>query len=204
MFAGTSPMALLSNRQDRDPGAAGAGADFLMIGGERYGNSAAKFWSSLIDEICEDFPHCSSAELSAPVPGLLNRGHLFPEGALQNDLGRLLTADFEAEMESALAEISLLGPPSSIRVRLLDDEGEVFSGEIPADCADADILPFFVTWLLEWAEVPESAWNDSEVAGCVKAEDIKRAVSYSIPFTLTNRHLSEGLWQRTIVWRMAE
>lgn len=195
-------MALLSNSKDKGPAAGKPSTDSLRIGGQLYSNSAAKFWASLIDEIGEDYPLCSSAELSGPVPGMLNRDHLFPETTFQNDLSRLLTADFETEMKNALAEIAILGPPSTIRVRLLKGEDELFTGEIPPDCADAEILPFFVTWLLKWAEIPESEWNESEVTGHVAAEDGKRAVSYDIPFTLTNQHLSEGLWQRTIKWEM--
>ena len=197
-------MGLLSNKQKEGPAGGRASADSLLIGGERYVNSAAKFWASLIDEIGEDFPLCSSAELSALVPGPLNRDHLFPETTFKEDLSRLLTADFETEMRNALAEMAVLGPPASIQVRLLEGDAEIFSGEIPTDCADADILPFFVTWLLRWAEIPESEWNDDEVTGHVAAEDPKRAMDYSIPFTLTNRHLSEGLWQRTIKWGMGE
>jgi len=197
-------MALLGNKNEEPPTGTRPGADALLIGGQQYTNSAAKFWASLIDEIGDSFPQCSLAELSAPVPGMLNRDHLFPETTFKNDLSRLLTADFETEMQNALAEMALLGPPSSIRVRLLQDEEELFAGEIPADCADADILPFFVTWLLEWAEIPESEWNEDEVTGRVAAKDTRRSVDYSIPFTLTNRHLSEGLWQRTIKWGMRE
>ena len=120
----------------------------IFVSGTRFHNAAAKFWPTLIDEVGEEFPNCSLIEMSAPISGPLEQEHLFPALALERDLNALIHADFEEVMKKALAELELFGPPSSVRIRLCTDEGELLSRELPRDCIDAEILPHLLVWLL--------------------------------------------------------
>ena len=176
------------------------GVECLFVNGKAFANSAAKFWASLTDEILADFPACRSAEVAGIIPGKLNRNALFPGKSLENSIPGLLACDFETEMRNASAELELLGEPVPISVRLFSGNKEIFSGNIPPDCGDSEILPFLVTWLLEWSSVPETMWNNKRVSGSFTAVDKKRGLTYMISFRLDNNHLSEGLWQRKVVW----
>ena len=174
------------------------GTTSLFINGICYTNSAAKFWPSLIDEVRNDFPDCSLIELNAPFAGNLIREHLYPEMALEKNLHRLLSVDFQDALRDALAELEILGPPSSVQVRLLSGHKEVLSRGLPLACVDADILPYLAVWLLEWGGVPVSSWNREFLDGDILAEDRKSRFLYRFSFTLTNHHLSEGLYQRAL------
>ena len=68
----------------------------------------------------------------------------------------------------------------------------------PLDCADAELLPFLLVWLLEWANVPDAFWNREKVRGDFSAEDRDRRLQYLVAFELRSRHLSEGLYERTL------
>lgn len=174
------------------------GTQWLFVRGVRYANTAAKFWPSLIDEVREDFPDCSIIELAASTSGELERENLFPEIAFEKDFYHLLTADMQEEMRNILAELEIMGPPCSVQIRLLRGKKELLSSELPLDCIDAEIFPFLIVWLLEWAGIPEFQWNNEFLEGNITAEDKKRRLLFRISFSLNNRHLSEGLYQRSI------
>lgn len=174
------------------------GISSLFVGGVRYINSAAKFWPSLIDEVREDFPDCSLIELTASFAEKLHRRHLFPAIAFEEDFHLLLSENLRDAIREALAEMELLGPPSSVRIRLLSGRREVLSRGLPLDCVDAEIFPYLAVWLLEWAGIPASRWNSEFLSGDIMAEDRKRRLVYRLSFSLTNRHLSEGLYQRSV------
>ena len=188
---------LISNRHDerlpRSPG-----PNSLFVGGLRYANAAAKFWSSLIDEIRQDFPNCSMVELAAATGERLEPRHLFPEIALEDDLHRLLEMDIREMMSNTLAELDILGAPSSVHVRLLSGRQETLSVELPLDCIDAEIFPYLLVWPLQWAGIPDCSWNSELLSGDFTAEDRKRGLIYQMTFSLVNRHLSEGLFRRSI------
>jgi hypothetical protein len=175
-----------------------SGAASIFVNGARYANAAAKFWSSLIDEVSEDFPKCSSIELSASSSGALEHDLLFPQRALEKDLDHLVFADVEAMMKETIAEIEILGPPAPVQIRLLAGQDEIYSGSLPLDCVDAEIFPYLVVWPLSWAEIPDGAWNNESVSGEIEAQDRRRHIVYKMFFILTTTHLSEGLFRRSI------
>lgn len=191
-------MARLINRKKDTAPPARPGPKSLFVNGVRYANTAAKFWPSLIDEVREDFPDCSGIELAASTSAELGREHLFPEIAFEKDIFHLLTADMEQVMRNTLAELEILGPPTSVQIKLLSGEDELLSGELPLECIDAEIFPFLIVWLLEWAGIPEFQWNNEFLDGDITAQDRKRHRVYRISFTLNNKHLSEGLYRRSI------
>jgi len=187
----------ISNRHDervpRSPG-----PNSLFVGGVRYANAAAKFWASLIDDIRQDFPNCSMVELTATTGERLEPRHLFPEIALEEDLHDLLEMDIREMMRNTLAELEMLGAPSSVHIRLHSGRREVLSVELPLDCIDAEIFPYVLVWPLQWAGIPDCSWNSELLSGDITAEDRKRGLVYQITFSLMNHHLGEGLFRRSI------
>ena len=188
---------LITRRPDGPP-PEGPGCQVLFVHGLPYRHTAAKFWPTLVDEVCEDFPTCTLVELSASCCGRLERRHLYPELAFQRDLQDLLNADLEEEMRNALAALDVTGPPPAVSIRLLAGEAEILSDILPLDCVDAEIFTYLVAWPLEWGAIPMDRWNSEFLNGEFRAEDRKRGRHYHFSFGLTNRHLSEGLFQRVL------
>ena len=194
-------MARILSNGSGNKAAGKAAARGLIIKGLKYENTAAKFWASLVAEAIEDFPEADGLELRAPCGGLLAPELLMPEAALQENIDALDGADLRQAFHDTLAELELIGPPPPIRIALLSAAGELRRMELPLDCADADLFPFLLVWLLEWAEISEFAWNGEDVHGVVAAEDMERRWRYALRFGLQNCHLSEGLYDRTLALR---
>jgi len=173
----------------------GPGCQALFVNGLPYRHTAAKFWPTLVDEIRRDFPSCTMAELAAACSGPLERRHLYPELEFQRDLEDLLNKNVEEEMRNTLAALDITGPPP-VRIRLLAEEDEILSDCLPLDCVDAEIFSYLVAWPLEWGAIPIVQWNNEFLSGEFMGEDRKRGRSYAFSFSLVNRHLSEGLFQR--------
>mgnify|MGYP000237189224 FL=1 len=165
----------------------------VTIRGVRYSNSAAKFWCGLIDEVTDEFPRCTRIELSAPVGVALSRRHLFPQLDLQKDMDDLVKLDFEKAMSEAIVAMNLMGPPAPVRVRLESGRESLFEDDLPLDCLDSETFLCLVAWLLEWAGVPQSRWNDDAVRGAFAARDLGRPVTYGLSFRISYQHVSEGL-----------
>ena len=170
----------------------------LLVRGRRYANSAAKFWPSLIDEVQEEHPDCTDLELVAPGEGTLGEADLHPEIGFRESLSRLLERDMVRTMRDTLAEMELLGPPGEVCIRLLAGSRELATQALPLDCVDAEIFSYLLVWPLEWAGVPAAMWNNEFVQGEFSGEDRERGLVYEVSFVLTNRHLSEGLYQRKL------
>ncbi len=186
-----------SNRKEGEAGA--FGANTLHIGGFPFVNTAAKFWSCLFDEVAAECPPHTIIEMSALSGGPLTPELLVPEATLQKDMDRLENKDIQDAFSDALATLEIIGPPQAVCLRLLPPSGEGSIREMTLDYLDADILPFLLAWLLEWANVPDSMWNESCVRGQILAEDRDRKWRYLISIELRATHLSEGLYQRGLV-----
>lgn len=180
-----------------------AGAMQLAILGTVYGNSAAKFWSGLVDELAEDFPQCDSVVLSAPATEKLGRKLMFPQDSLAEDFESLMQLSLEDVIREVTTELELLGPPSGVTISLLADDKMFRSEELPLESVDANIFGYLLAWLLEWAQVPEANWNDGTVDGNVVAGDSERRLRYGLDVRLKNEHVSEGLMQRTLSLRFS-
>lgn len=177
------------------------GARALFVRGLRFANSAAKFWSSLIDELQADYPECDTLLLETLADSTLSRAMLHPEDELQRELNRggNTPRNFDQALREALAEFDLYGPSAAVRIRLFAKGAERKKCVLPLDCVDADIFPLLLVWLLEWAETPEGLWNADQVHGNFTASDRKRAWRYRFNFDFTRHHISEGLFQ----WSLA-
>lgn len=194
-------MTLLRKRPDKKSSAK-AGTKALGVNGTRYSNSAAKFWSGLLDEVCSDYPGCDALSLEFLTGIELSRDLLFPERSLQRQLDRYRgEMDLERAMRDAIAEYELYGPPGVVRLRLLAGNRVKRSCELPPDCVDADLFPHLLVWLLEWAQIPDCLWNLPEAQGEFSADDPERSLRYDLDFTLENRHVSEGLIRRELTVR---
>jgi hypothetical protein len=164
----------------------------------RYANSAAKFWLSLIEEVRHDFPQCSAFEVEGSTAGLLSPEQLHPELEFERDIQRLWHASMEEMLRETMAQIELMGPPGTVRIRLLADEAELLARELPTECVDTEIFPYLVVWLLQWSGVSALGWNEAKVEGRFTAVDRVRERMYQVSLVLSNEHLCEGLFRRRL------
>ncbi|MDD5676636.1 MAG: hypothetical protein PHW60_01425 [Kiritimatiellae bacterium] len=171
----------------------------LIIGGMRFTHAAARFWASLLSEVAADYPACTSLVFETMAGTVLTRDLLFPEMALQRELSRLQpTVPIEQALKEALAEFEIFGPPGSVQLILLADDRKMRRCQLPLDCVDADIFAYLLAWLMEWAELPESQWNNDRVEGAFPIRDPDSIASSRVEFEFTRSHISEGLYR----WRL--
>ncbi|MBN1674106.1 MAG: hypothetical protein JXR37_23865 [Kiritimatiellae bacterium] len=188
---------MLTPEPEDDP-KADFGAKLLVVEGRPVRNSAAKFWSHLIDELAEDWPDCDRVVLCAPLTGLLDPEMLCPANSLQDSLDRMAHEEPHAAIQEALAELVLLGPPGAVRITMLSRETELESREFPSECLDAEIFPLVAVWLLEWAAIPAPRWNTDFLEGTACALDPLRGFTYRFDFLFRRIHVSEGLYNLQI------
>ena len=195
---------ILGDASDKLP-AATSKARALLIGGVRFTHAAARFWASLLSEVAADYPDCNALVFETLAGTVLTRDLLFPEMALQRELDRLQpTVPIEQALKEALAEFEIFGPPGAVQLSLLADDREMRRCQLPLDCVDADIFAYLLTWLMEWAEIPESQWNGDRVEGAFLFHDPDTTASGRIQFEFTRLHISEGLYRwRLLMRRMA-
>lgn len=190
---------ILGNSAKESP-AGCLGVRAWMVRGFRFANSAAKFWSSLVDELALDYPECDAVEFNLLTDICLDRDLLFPEKSLQRELNqRQSLLDIREALRETLSQLNITGPPGAVHVRMTAGGHEMRACDLPRDCIDADMFPCLLVWLLEWAEVPYCLWNFSQANGNFYARDHERPVRYHISFELAGKHVSEGLCRRTLV-----
>lgn len=177
------------------------GAQELCVGGQVYSNSAAKFWSSLVDEVAAEFPGCDSVVLSTSVSTPLGPALLFPEESLQRDFDSLSHMDLEEVIRQTTAELELIGQPARVVVSLMSGDTQTHQQLIKREFVDADVYVYLLSWLLKWADMPEESWNDESLAAHLTAQDLGRDLGYRLDIALSNTHLSEGLYERKVAVR---
>ncbi len=175
------------------------GSKSLSIREMLYANSAAKFWSSLLDEVIEDVPNCDRLSLSASCPGVLSKPLLFPEQSLQRDFDRLMQRDLAQVIQETLNELELFGGPSGVMISLFEGDKEIRSQRLPSECVDSDVFVYLMAWMLEWAAIPVEEWNATLVSGKMAAADGARGLAYKADLEFRNEHLSEGLYRREVM-----
>ncbi|MDD5483702.1 MAG: hypothetical protein PHP98_08645 [Kiritimatiellae bacterium] len=173
------------------------GATMLVIRGRRFTNTAAKFWSNLIDELCEDYTESRLITLEAAHDGALGPALLFPELELQREMDR---TDFSAEglrkaWRKALDDFEIYGPPGAVYLAVFSDFGETRRITLPMDCVDAEIFLYLLAWLLEWSDLPSGLWNEPQVKGAFSGIDPLRRFKYFLYFKIEHRPLKEGLFK---------
>lgn len=174
------------------------GAKTLYIRGFPYANTAAKFWTSVLDEVFAAYPAGTALELASASGGLLSPALLTPEIMLQRGMDRLTAQDNQETLQDALAVLELIGPPGSISLRMIPPGKDAAPQEIELDYLDADLLPFLLAWLLEWASIPDALWNQERVRGAFAGDDLSRRFRYLVAFELRSRLLSEDLYNRSL------
>lgn len=174
------------------------GAKSLHVRGFPYANTAAKFWTSVLDEVLAAYPPGTAFELSAASGGLLSPMLLVPEQMLQRDMDQLNESEQRDRVNDAMAVLELIGPSGSIALRVIPPGGDAPPQEITLDYLDADLLPFLTAWLLEWAGVPDALWNQAKVRGAFTGDDRARQYRYLVAFELRGQLLSEDLYQRSV------
>jgi hypothetical protein len=174
------------------------GAEVWHVHGKPYRHSAAKFWSSLLDEIAEDFPTCDRLVLESCDGAVFRADLLFPELDLEEAARAAAGRSLADCLRSVALEMEVCGYPSAVAIRLFARDAEILARDLPLDCVDGDLLPHLAVWLLEWAGLPETSWNDPVLAGFVAARDRRRGRAYAFDFELLNQPLHEGLMRRRL------
>jgi len=193
---------ILADESDKLP-AANSKARALIIGGVRFTHAAARFWASLLNEVAADYPDCNTLIFETMAGTVLTRDLLFPEMALQRELDHLQpTVSIEKALKEALAEFEIFGPPGAVQLNLLADDREMRRCQLPLDCVDADIFAYLLAWLMEWAELQESQWNNDRVEGTFLLHDPDNTASVRVQFEFTRRHISEGLYRWRLLMRL--
>ncbi len=178
------------------------GASSWNVAGVNYDNSAVKFWSVLLDEVVEDFHGADGFTVEGAcddllVPDMLDTARLFSEelASLEDD------DEMDDTMQELTQELELIGPPPIVRASVTSGLRTVCSRELPEEVIDAELLPVFLVWPLEWAGLSEYGWNRHQVNGQFTASDSARGLTYTVRFSLDNHHVREGLFHRKLaVW----
>lgn len=170
------------------------------VGGRWYANSAALFWPGFVEDLTARWPGWAAAELSAPGPPGWDAGVLEPARSLAEDLAARSVAPPAREWEALVAELSLLGPPAGVRLRVLDGQGGVLADEAPPE-VDAETFLFLAGWLLRWADLPDCLWSRPELRGNFAAEWPGSPGPRVIAFGLRTVALAEGLVHRQLTLR---
>jgi hypothetical protein len=167
-----------------------------------YDNSAVKFWSGLLDEVVEDFPGADSLTVEGPCDDLLVPDMLDPANLFTEELEELEDDDeMDETMQELTQELELIGPPPMVHASVMSGTRTVCSRDLPDDVIDAELLPIFLVWPLEWGGLSEFGWNRRQVSGQFTACDSTRRLTYEVRFALDNRHVREGLFHRKLaVW----
>ncbi len=191
-------MSSTPRKQDKSPNGAPFGARQLHVRNLPYDNTAAKFWTCLLDEVAHDCPECTKLVLAASTGGPLGPDLLSPTSALQRDMESLNEEDVMAAFQDAMAALEIIGPPCTVQLRLFAGDKEMTEHAIDLEYLDAELLPFLLVWLLEWAEIPEVFWDRERIGGTFVADDRERGYRYTVRFALESRHLNEGLYHRVV------
>lgn len=176
------------------------GAKLLVVRGRRFKNSAAKFWSALIDELLTEYAGCRSVVLEAVNEGQLDPVLLFPELDLEREVNRInLSAEgIRQAWQKALEDFELCGPPGAVGLRFYSADGKQLRFVLPMDCVDAELFLYLLVWLLEWSDLPLSTWNEPRIKGSFSAVDPVRRLKYTVHFIMEHSPLKEGL----ITWKL--
>jgi hypothetical protein len=189
-------MSLLGGNDEPAPRARRASGAAWSVAGRRYSNSAAKFWSALLDEFLERHAGCDELELCAVADRALRRDLLRPEAALEEALANPPAESLEEVMRATAFELAVFGAPGVVTARLLAHGAEVRRCVLPAECVDTEIFPLMLVWPLEWAGLPAAAWNVEVLDGAFIADATSPARRYDVEFRLCNTPAQEGLIRR--------
>jgi hypothetical protein len=191
-------MAALLHKQSDDGAGRACGAESWLVGGALFANTAAKFWSALIDEVADGFPECDGLRVSAPDERPLDSALLHPESSLERAVRDLAGHDPAQALREAIEEACLFGPPGPVHLVASRGGKVLLEQDLPLACLDADVFPCLLVWLLQWAGVPSFLWNNEFVEGTFDAVDPRRERTCSVRFQLRSTHVSEGLFQREL------
>ena len=184
--------------QPEYPPFAPRGSD-LEIRGRVYANTAAKFWSHLVEEARALHAGCARIELAGAGEAPLERDLLDPQGALERQMEELLLAgDSRQTWRDALAELEILGPPVEVRARLFDADDVPLTEWMALDTVDEEIYPGLLVWLLEWAGLQDIHWNNEWLNGGFEAVEVKSGAVVRFDFALKTEPVAEGLMRRTV------
>ena len=94
--------------------------------------------------------------------------------------------------------MTLFGPAAPISISLFAGTRELKSHHLPVGCVDANTFAYLIAWILKWSAIPELNWNNAVLSAKIVARDRERKLSYGMSIAFLNKHLSEGLYNRSV------
>ena len=170
----------------------------LAVGEITYTNTAAKFWATLFHEVHWCFPQCDRVELRALCSGTLCSTVLDPAASLSREIERLKGQNVRELLYDTIAQLALDGPPPPVRVQVLANGTPALNRDIPPDCLDAELFPYFLCWLLQWAGITHHLWDAESLCGGFTATVPGANRRYALELDVHGRHVSEGLYEREV------
>jgi hypothetical protein len=185
-------------REDDSDAASAVGGRGWIVEGQWFENTAAKFWSGLVDEAVLDYPGCDSVSLAALGNGRLTQDLLHPVCLLQRELDHPSNLSLEEAIRQAAEDKELFGPEAAVSIALLAGPRKLCERALPTDAVNAPVFAYLLAWLLAWCGVPANRWNEELLSGVFSAVEPHRRVRYGLSAAVRNRHLSEDLFQRKV------
>ncbi len=165
-----------------------------LVGARWYANSAAKFWSGVVDELAHGYAEADRIEMEACIPGPLTHDLLDPRASLQRMVDSYDGRDLSGALRKAARDLELLGPPGSVTYRIVDREEAVIEESVIPH-VDAEVFAHLVVWLPEWAGIPPDTWNNRDVAATIRVRRPEHFRNQAIAFLLNHTPLHEGLYR---------
>jgi len=198
-------MACLIEPVDKDLADTQFGAPCWATGGVFHSNSATRFWSGLVEELLRRFPAGEQFELIVCPACDLLPDMLFPGRLDVTQWEGIADEELRRQFSRTLAELEVLGEPPVVRLRVLDSTAQCVSDtNLSPECVDADLFPFLLVWLLKWAGIPESDWNNDGLSGKFEAESLPGNRRFHLGFHLATENVAEELerWVLGVQYRV--
>jgi hypothetical protein len=171
------------------------GAPKLKIQNEIFTNTAAKFWSLLLEEAHFCWPDSDYVVLTSLVNGKLSERLLYPEMQLNEELQKQQSSfeSYQQKINGVLAELELGGAPDSVKLQVWGSSRQFADIELPLSEIDAEIFTCLLAWLLKWGSVPADKWINSRLLCHLKAKDPVRKLLYYLEVLVIQQDIIEGL-----------
>ncbi len=168
-----------------------------VINGEFHDNSAACFWACLLSSVRNKYSSADLVVLRNISAGTLDPDWLNPEKHLQLTFEQM-PGDTGAELQKAILDASLSGPPSSVGIKIHAKKEPLLSGMLPMDMIDEYSFMYLLAWLSTWAAIPRFLWDQNEAAGMFTATETDTGVTQDVSVHVTAKPCHEGLVERLV------
>ena len=169
-----------------------------IVDGRSFHHTAARFWAGLLQDVQTDYPEANRITLGGLTAYPIDPDWLTPEKALARVFEEWFSGNVEATLQDTIDEIALLGPPAGVRVRIGQEEVELFEGALPLETVDEEVFLYLLTWLLEWAAIPHALWDQPQLNGSFLSITHDTRLHYQLDVHVETNPAQEGLMERHV------